>query len=220
MAFAQPCIYSYLRRPDIINSVIEALGIAKFGLKTSVYALLMARSPLEGQHYRHLLSKTATYALVGRASKEPHSRRTNLETTTRSPSNSQSSSLNGSLSSQLSQVRPNVAGDLDLIRPHGAVTPSTSLSNESSQEGIDRPCLVEPDVLPMDKDKTIDGPDTGGALNKDHTSAPKRMVNGEIKTSGSSLPTSPVESSQYGHSRNSSRTSRGSQIGEVGHLSR
>lgn len=157
--------------------------------------------------------------MVGQSFQEPHSTRTNLERTTRSPSNSQATSLNGSQSSQLSQGRRNAAGDLDLIRDHGAMTPSTPLSNESSQEGTDRPYLVESDVSPVEQDGKDDRPIACDALNQDHTSAPKRMVNGEVKPSEFSLPTSPVDSSQYGHSRNSSRTSRGSQIGEVGHLS-
>lgn len=154
---------------------------------------------------------------VGQVSQEPHSRRTTFETNARSPPSSQEPSLNnGSLSSQLSHVRPNAAGDLDLIRPRGAMTPSTSSSNKSSEERTDRPYLVEPDASTMDQDEKFDGP---VAPDKEHTSAPKRKANGEVKPSESSLPTSPIESSQYGLSRNSSRTSRGSQIGEVRHLS-
>lgn len=55
------------------------------------------------------------------------------------------------------------------------------------------------------------------SLHNERTGAPKRMANGEFK--GPSLPTSPVDASQYGHSRNSSRTSRGSQISDVGETS-
>ena len=156
---------------------------------------------------------------VGQASQEPHSRRTKFETNARSPPPSQASSLTGSLSSQLSQVRPNAASDLDFIHPHGAMDPSTSFSNKSSQEGTDRPYMMEPDESTVNQNENIEGLIAEHGLDEDHTSAPKRKANGEVKPSESSLPTSPVESSQYGHSRNSSRTSRGSQIGEVCHLS-
>lgn len=78
---------------------------------------------------------------------------------------------------------------------------------------------MESHVSPVDQDECIGGPITDDVLDKDRTGAPKRMANGEVKPLESSLPTSPVESSQYGHSRNGSRMSRGSQIGQVGHLS-
>lgn len=156
---------------------------------------------------------------LGQASHEPHTRRTNLEMTTRSPPTSRASSLNDSLSSQLSQLRPDATGDLELIRPHGVMTPLTSLSKKSSHEATDRPYLEEPDVSLVEQDGNIDGLLTYDVVDKDNTSAPKRMANGEVKPSESSPSTSPVKSSQYGHSRNSSTTSRGSQIGEVRHLS-
>ncbi|KAF6239453.1 hypothetical protein HO173_002715 [Letharia columbiana] len=155
----------------------------------------------------------ATHMNAGQASQEPHTRRTNLVTNARSPPTSQASS--GSLSCHKSQLRPNAAGDLDIISPHNAMTRSTSLSNKSSQEDTDRLYLVEPDVSSVDQDENIDGLVTENALDKVHPSAPKRMANGEVKPSESSLPASPVESSQYGHSRNSSGTSRNSQIGEL-----
>lgn len=180
----------------------------------------MAHSPHGGQHYHYLSSDTATYVNVGQAlQEEPHSRRTNHETNAKSPPNSHALSLLDSLKSQLSQVRPNAAAHLDFIRPHGAMTLSTSLSDKSGQVGIDRPHLVEPDASIMDKEEHIDGPVAADALDKEDTSAPKRMANGQVKPSKSSLQTSPVEPSQNGHSRNSSRNSRGSQIGEVRHLS-
>ena len=49
-------------------------------------------------------------------------------------------------------------------------------------------------------------------MTADFTGAPKRTVDGEIKDRS---PTSPTVG-KYGHSRTSSMTSRGSQIGEVG----
>lgn len=154
----------------------------------------------------------ATKMHVGR---EPHSRRTNLETHAGTSSISLASSLNDSLNSQRSQTAPNAASDLNLIRPHGAIESSISFSDGSSQERRDRSYLVEPDGSTTDQDEEINVPAAEETNGTDHTSAPKRMVNGEFKHSESSLPTSPITSSHYKHSRNSSRTSRGSQIGEV-----
>ena len=54
-------------------------------------------------------------------------------------------------------------------------------------------------------------PDANDSLDKCHANAPKRMANGDFKTSDFNLANSLVESSP----RNSSTTSRGSQIGEV-----
>ena len=48
-----------------------------------------------------------------------------------------------------------------------------------------------------------------------HTSAPKRMVNGDIKSSRHSQVTSPISHGHYGHSRNSSMASRDSHISDV-----
>lgn len=155
---------------------------------------------------------------VGQASQEPRSGRANLETNTKSPPNSQTSSLDDSLSNQLSQVQPNAAGNLDLIRARCTMTPSTSLSIKPSQERSDRLYHIESDVSPMEHDNNSDGPVTDDALEKDRKNASKRMANGEVKPSEASLPTDSAESSQNGHSRNSSRTSRGSQIGEVSQL--
>ena len=178
----------------------------------------MAHSPYEGQrcHYRHVIPKMAAYMRIGR---EPQSSCTDLETNSRTPPTSQASSLDDSLSTQLSQIAPNAASDLDLIRPHGAMDPSTSFSNRSSQERRDRTHMVEPDGYTMDQDEVLDVPVAEDNEDKDHTSAPKRMVKRGLKPSESILPTSSVESSHDKHSRNSSRTSRGSQISEVRNLS-
>ena len=185
----------------------------------SVDALLMAHSSYEGQRYRHMTPEMATHVHVGQALQEPHSRRTNLAMNARSPPTSQASSRNDSLGSEISQIGPSVASDLDHIRPHGVMTPSHVFLNNSSQEGEDRNSLVELDASTVDQDEDVDGPVVEDTQDKDPTSAPKRMANGEIKPAESSQPTSPVEYSEYRHSRNSSRTSRGSQIGEVRHLS-
>ena len=180
---------------------------------------IMAHSSYKGWQTRYLISDKATYVHAGQAAQASHTKRTNLEANARFAPNSQASSLNNSLSSQLSQVRPSKVGDLGLIRPHGAMTLSTPFSDESSQEVTDRPYLVKPDTSTINQNQLINGPAVEDALDQDYTSAPKRMANGEVKSSESRLPTSPVELSQYGHSRNSSRTSRVSQIGEVCHLS-
>ena len=156
---------------------------------------------------------------AGHVSQKPYPRHTNLETSVTSPPTSQASSLNISPDSQLSQVLPIAAGDLNLIHTCGVMTLSTSLLSESSHEGTDTPYLVESDAPPIDQDEIIDALFTSDSLDKDYTSAPKRMANGETKPSECSPPTSPVESSKYIHSRNSSRTSTASQIGEVGHFS-
>ena len=140
-------------------------------------------------------------------------------------SNSRDSSLNESLNSQLSQLRPESAGDLDLSqgkRGHGEMTPSTSYSNSSSQEGIlkgqsnDYEGVIMQDKLePARALNARPPPGRSKGPHIEHTSAPKRMANGEIKSPRYSLPTSPIDASQYGHSRNSSRASRSSQIEEV-----
>lgn len=140
--------------------------------------------------------------------------------------NSQQSSLNDSSSSLLSQTRP--SGVSELSQGSGVprdMTTSTSLSNKSSEERVamggsdDRIALTVDDGLGSQEELyTTSTPVAISAEQRyDHTSAPKRMANGEIKSPGYSLPTSPGDSSQYGHSRNSSRTSRGSQVGEVCH---
>ena len=188
------------------------------GSKASEYALSMAHSPYQGQHchYRRVIPKMAAYMRKGR---DPHSSSTNLETNSRTPPTSQAPSLNDSLHTQLSQIAPNAHSDLDLIHPHGALDPSTSFSNRSSQKRRNRTHLVEPDGSTMEQDENVNMPVAEVTEDKDHTSAPKRMGNRELKPSESSSPTSPVQSSRYKHSRNSSRTSRGSQISEVRSLS-
>lgn len=140
--------------------------------------------------------------------------------------NSQQSSLNNSSNSLLSQTRP--SGVSELSQGSGVprdTTPSTSLSSKSSQERVEMGGSDDQITLTVDdrlgSQEELYTMNTSVAMpagqRYDHTSAPKRMANGEIKSPGYSLPTSPGDSSQYGHSRNSSRTSRGSQVGEVCH---
>ena len=150
----------------------------------------------------------ATHLYAGQVSQE-HSRRTN----TRSPPTSQTTFFDHSSSNDLLQGRPDASNDLKLIRPRGAITPSTFLSSKSSQESTDSSYLAEPDVSLFHNEKNVDGltPDANDSLDKCHANAPKRMANGEFKTSDFNLVNSLAESSP----RNSSTTSRGSQIGEV-----
>ena len=140
-------------------------------------------------------------------------------------SNSQSSSSNDSSNSQISHIRVGSAGNFDRSqgdRFNDETTPSTSLSNSSSQEGVGKAQLGDyDDVLlveerqPTYMSAASSQHERSRMLHTEHTSTPKRMANGEIKSSAYSLSNSPIDIGQHGHSRNSSRTSRGSQIGEV-----
>lgn len=140
--------------------------------------------------------------------------------------NSQNSSLNDSLHSQQSQHVPGLSTKNSRLSVdthfHGAMTPSTSLSNKSSQE------IAEMEAPLIDQNANllqgVQSPNVLASrqmyypfLEPGHgrINANKRMANGEIKSPGHSLPTSPTGLNQYGHSRNSSSTSRGSQISDV-----
>lgn len=140
-------------------------------------------------------------------------------------SGSQESSLNEPLRHRTSQGREGSVRDHDVSqgdRLNEEMTPSTSFSNNSSQGSARKGPLSNDDALPqVEEQQPMYTPaarsqhDRFQRLHNEHTSAPKRMANGEIKSPGYSRPSSPVDIDQYGHSRNSSRTSRGSQIGEV-----
>lgn len=159
----------------------------------------------------------ATHLHAGQASQE-HSRRNKPGTNTGSPPTSQTTSFDDSSGNDLLQGRPDAPNDLKFIHPHVAITPSTFLSSKSSQESTGSSYLAEPDVSLLNNKGNVDGltPDAYDSLDKCHANPPKRMANGDFKTSDFSLANSPVESSQ----RNSSTTSRGSQIGEVCELIR
>lgn len=147
--------------------------------------------------------------------------------------NSQDSSLNDSSTSQQSQI-PQASSTEDIRiahgthHLHGTTTPSTSVSNKSSREVIGTAAPpVDQDILSSQEKRHPANPSVVrqpnhsiSDLQHEHTSTPKRMANGEIKSPEYSLPTSPVGASQYGHSRDSSRTSKGSQISNVGESSR
>ena len=140
-------------------------------------------------------------------------------------SGSQKSSLNEPSRHRTSQGRDGSVRDHDVSqgdRLNEEMTPSTSFSNNSSQGSACKGRLNNDDALPqMEEQQPMYAPaassqhDRSQRLQNEHTSAPKRMANGEIKSPGYSRPSSPIDIGPYGHSRNSSRTSRGSQIGEV-----
>ena len=130
-------------------------------------------------------------------------------------SDSQESSLNDPLKNRTSQIQ-------DVLTRDDEMTPSTSFSNNSSQGSVRKGPLNNDDAaLQVEEENSTYASAARSQHNRsqrldiEHTSAPKRMANGEIKSPGYSRPNSPVDTGQYGHSRNSSRTSRGSQIGEV-----
>ena len=140
-------------------------------------------------------------------------------------SGSQESSLKEPLRHRTSQGRDGFIRDLDVSQGdhlNEEMTPSTSFSNNSSQGSARKGPLNNDDAAPQVEEQqpiysqaASSQHDRAQRLHIEHTSAPKRMANGEVKLPGYSQPNSPVDISQYGHSRNSSRTSRGSQIGEV-----
>lgn len=161
---------------------------------------------------------------VGQESQDSLPQRTFHEAPT-SLGSSQQSSLD-TANSQLSQSQPASSGLLDSFQASftpSLKTPSTSLSNMSSQErvGTDTADDGEGNVsdhglgVPQNVQSVNLSAPNPLAHRVDRTGAPKRMADGEIKSPGYSLPTSPASPNKYGHSRNSSRTSRGSQIGEV-----
>lgn len=127
--------------------------------------------------------------------------------------NSQASSLEDSNASQGLYQRP-TSSDNTREAVQREPTPSTSLSNPSSQEQIQKAVLQSPPTRGqrIETHNSAQAPiapmlhmtgDIGGA---------KRTADGQVKERS---PTSPM-SVRYEHSRNSSTTSRGSQIGEVG----
>lgn len=135
-----------------------------------------------------------------------------MATPLRSAPQSQSSSFEHSTASQSSQHDPTSSSEPNSQTLPRETTPSTSLSNPSSQEY-------------MGKKTQHSLPRRGQSIHIQTTHAPiapmahtvvdcagtKRTADGQVKEKS---PTSPV-GVRYAHSRNSSTTSRGSQIGEV-----
>ena len=91
---------------------------------------------------------------------------------------------------------------------------ATSISSISSQERQNT-------VTSPNMSYCAEGPDAGQLaptlveLHWQSSTGLKRMANGEIKVTQRSMPTSPVATGTYGHSRNSSTMSKFSQISDV-----
>lgn len=101
-------------------------------------------------------------------------------------------------------------------------TPSSSLSNHSSQGNVPNGRSVNGSQIthdgrtPAHLAPMASSPAPNEDSRVEHTSGLKRTATGQIKSPWpESLPTSPVNSNLYGHSRNTSATSRSSHIGEV-----
>lgn len=132
-------------------------------------------------------------------------------------------------------MRPSSAGRLEASQPDAnidAVTPSTPLSNFSSQEYTTDGRLPAEKTGKQHMEPSITGASrrnllvqTDGLEDRPSGAQPvafKRTANGEIKSPqeilSASLPESPAESRAYGHSRTTSATSKSSHIGEVRNL--
>lgn len=124
--------------------------------------------------------------------------------------NSQASSIEDTANSQGSY--PPQSSAVELL--HRENTPPTSLSNPSSQEQMAEKAQSPTRALTLET-RQASAPMAPMEHTKDDlTAASKRTADGRIKEK-SSLPTSPVTARRWEHSRNSSTTSKGSQIGEV-----
>lgn len=144
--------------------------------------------------------------------------------------NSQGSSFNDSVLSQASPQRPMSSDKFQFSAGNYSarqITPSTSSSDPSSQERaaerLQEILSAEDDAQqqfrPHLQNAQIERPQSLhiGSLNGEHTYALKRMADGKVKTVDLNMSRSPVDVSRSrGHSRNDSKTSKGSQIGEVG----
>jgi len=148
-----------------------------------------------------------------------------------SVTNSQVSSFEDSVASQASPQRP-MSSDKPQSSAAGystrQITPSTSLSDPSSQERAAdrlREILTADDYDAHGQRRLVShhAPNvrprslyTRG-LNGEHTHAQKRTADGQVKAADPDVPTSPVDISRSrGHTKNDSATSQSSQIGEVG----
>ena len=142
-----------------------------------------------------------------------------------STSHAQPSSFDSS-SNRLSPARPTSSRLPDPSQGYSyrsTKTPSTSLSNTSDQERAitENDCSAKTRAVGYGlevKDharsaSALPASPTQHLIN--HSVAPKRMANGDIKSPAYSLPTSPVSSSPYEHSRSSTKTFPDSRIIEV-----
>ncbi|KAL8827290.1 MAG: hypothetical protein Q9191_003273 [Dirinaria sp. TL-2023a] len=136
-----------------------------------------------------------------------------MATQLHSAPNSQASSLGDTIDSQGS-CPPQSSADRRLEVLQRENTPSTSLSNPSSQEQIaDKPRSPTRRLnLETRQDSAPVAPMVH--IKDDLSVASKRTADGRVKEK-SSLPTSPITVATTEHSRSSSMTSKGSQIGEL-----
>ena len=136
--------------------------------------------------------------------------------------NSQSSSFDDNQGSQYRPVSSDSFSSSQIRLPR-ETTPATSLSNPSSQEHMaereQRTQRVPYSPRAPTKLDTRFGQApvaNMGRPHQEHISAPKRSADGQIKEPTPTSPTSPgYGNGRYEHSRTSSTTSRGSQVGEV-----
>ena len=138
--------------------------------------------------------------------------------------NSQDSSFveaNARQRSQLESLTENPETLASGIR-HGVTTPSSSLSNNSVQSEFVNVGSAK-GIHDIQRERTTSqfSAATSSDLRLESGNAKqpggiKRTATGEIKSPfAGSLPTSPVDSQRYSHSRNTSTASRNSNIGEV-----
>ena len=126
--------------------------------------------------------------------------------------NSQASSFDDSNASQGSYQRPISSGGVHAQALQRENTPTTSLSNPSSQEQILHEAQPSPSAGRQRLEvRGIQAPIAPMLQIASDTAGLKRTADGQVKEKS---PTSPM-SARCGHSRTSSMTSRGSQIGEV-----
>ncbi|KAL9624061.1 MAG: hypothetical protein Q9204_007900 [Flavoplaca sp. TL-2023a] len=144
------------------------------------------------------------------------------------------SSSNDSIISRLSDRNAIVKNGVRPISRDGCareLTPSTSLSDASSQEPSGSMCSPHQGVInqsptavaklgsnsPQPLDNQPSCPTSMQSNNnlQNAIQPPKRTASGEVKRPGQSLQSSPHATSEYSHSRNTSTTSRSSHISDI-----
>ncbi|KAL8926252.1 MAG: hypothetical protein Q9172_001894 [Xanthocarpia lactea] len=151
------------------------------------------------------------------------------------PNNSQQShsSSNDSILSRASGWKAIAKGPLHPVSPDQnarETTPSTSLSNSSSQDrpgspsslheaGISQSPTLKPNIANTSSyslhENRMSQPTSVQSHLRNGTHPPKRTVNGEVKNLGQSQQSSSNGASQYSHSRHTSTTSRSSHISDM-----
>lgn len=148
-----------------------------------------------------------------------------VATTTLGPNSPNSSFAEASVSqrSQLDVLSGGFPQPVKNDAGRDVATPSTSLSNYSSQVNAPRSRRINDNPHSMHDERDmayLDATDPGDEKAKhsrvEHTVGLKRTATGQFKspTEGLLSP-SPVDPNEYSHSRNTSTTSRSSHIGEV-----